>query len=107
MALFNLNTPKPRQFHYRPRYYDERKERLEKMKARAEAEVAAEKSEAQYIGLQKGFLSAKREKSKLKHTELKEGSNMRIVRLLLILIVLLGICYFITPELFMSFWKIK
>ena len=88
-------------------FFDERKERLEKMKARAEAEVAAEKNEAQYAGLQKGFLSEKREESKLQRVALKAASNMRVLRILLILIILLGIFYILTPELFMAFWKIK
>jgi hypothetical protein len=44
MALFfNFKASKPRQFNYRPMYYNERKERLEQMKARALAELASEK----------------------------------------------------------------
>ena len=107
MALLNFNTPKPRQFHYHPRYYDERKERLEKMKARAKAEIAAEKSEAQYTGLQVGFLSESRENSKIRRNILKGASNARILRYLLILILLMGIFYVLTPEVFLAFWKIK
>ena len=107
MALLNFNAPKSRQFHYRPRFYDERKERLEKMKARAESELAAEKSGAQYIGLQRGFLSERRENSKLQRATLKGASNMQTLRYLLILILLLGIFYILAPDLFMAFWKIK
>lgn len=107
MALFNFNTPKPRQFHYRPMYYDERKERLEKMKARAEAEVSAEKSGTHYIGLQRGFLSERRENSKLKRSVLNKASIMRILWFLIILMIILGVFYILTPDLFLAFWNIK
>jgi hypothetical protein len=33
MRFVLFKTPKPRQFRYKPRYYDEEKERLEKRKA--------------------------------------------------------------------------
>jgi len=107
MALVNFNTPRSRQFHYHPRYYDERKERLEKMKAQAKAELAAEKSGVQYVGLQRGFLSESRENSKLHRNVLKSASNARILRYLLILIFLMGIFYVLTPDVFKAFWKIK
>jgi len=104
MGLFNFSTPKPRQFNYRPLYYDERKERLEKMKAQAEAEVALEKKAANYIGLQKGFLTDRRAKSKKNYASHKKASALRF---LIILIAILGILYFIAPELFLAFWKTK
>jgi len=105
MAIFlNFNMPKPKPFNYRPRYYDERKERLEKIKARAEAELAAKKDGAHYAGLQKGFLAERRAGSKLKHTALKEKS---VLRFLIILIAILGIFYMIAPDVFLAFWKIK
>ena len=107
MALSFFNTPKPRQFQYRPRYYDERKERLEKMKAQAKAEHAAEKSGMQYAGLQRGFLSERRENSKIRRNVLKAASNARIVRYLLILIFLMGIFYVFAPDVFKAFWNIK
>ena len=105
MAIFNFRMPKPKQFEYRPRYYDERKERLEKIKARAEAELAAKKDGVQYTtGLQKGFLAERRANSKLKHIPLKEKSTLRFI---IILIAILGIFYFLAPDVFLAFWKIK
>ena len=105
MALFfNFNTPKPRQFQYRPLYYDERKERLEKMKAQAEAELAAGKNGGRYAGLQRGFLAEKRAKSKGHNTSLEKGSTLRFF---IILIAILGILYWFAPELFVAFWKSK
>ena len=103
-VFFNFKMPKPKQFEYRPRFYDERKERLEKMKARAEAELAAEKDGTRYTGLQKGFLAENRANSKLKRTPLKEKSALRFI---IILIAILGIFYFLAPDVFLAFWKIK
>ena len=105
MAIFNFRMPKPKQFEYRPRYYDERNERLEKIKARAEAELAAKKDGVQYTtGLQKGFLAERRANSKLKRTPLKEKS---ILRFIIILIAILGTLYIIAPDVFMALWKFK
>ena len=106
MALFYI-PPKPRQFQYRPWYYDERKERLEEMKARARAEIAAEKNKVQQTGLQKGFLSESRENSKIRRRTLQEASNARVLRYMLILIFLLGIFYVLAPDVFLAFWKFK
>ena len=107
MALFNFNTPKSKKFHYQPRYFDERKERLEKMKAHAKAEIAAEKGEVHYTSLQKGFLSQARKRSKLKGVELKAASNTQVLIFLLILVFILGIFYVLSPEMFKAFWRIK
>jgi len=100
MALF-AKMDKPRQFHYSPRFYDERKERLEKIKAQAEAELAAEKKKASNSGLQRGFLAERRTNSKLRHSKFEKKSALRF---LIILLAILGIFYMISPELFMAFW---
>lgn len=105
MAIFfKFNTPRPRQFHYRPLYYDERRERLEKMKARAEAELAAERNRAGYPGLQKGFLAERRVHSKMHKIPLEKKSALRF---LIILIALLGLLYWFMPEIFHDFWMNK
>jgi len=105
MAIFNFNMPKPKPFHYSPRFYDERKERLEKIKARVEAELAAEKNGTTgYIGLQKGFLTEQRANSKLRRLNFEKKSSLRF---LIILLAIVGLLYFVMPELFMVFWKGK
>lgn len=103
MALLSnlFNTSKPRQFHYQPLYYDERKERLEKMKAEAAA-AAGKNAEVGYAGLRRGFLTDRREKSKLKRVALEKASTFRF---LMILIILLMILYFIMPEIFQALWR--
>ena len=95
--------PKPKQFHYQPRYYDERKERLEKIKARADAENATKKDGGSYTGLQRGFLSERRTKSKF-HLKHKKASALRFF---IILIAILGVLYVAAPDLFLAFWKFK
>ena len=107
IRFFNFNMPKPKQFHYRPMYYDERKERLEKMKARAAAEAAAKNASAGYTGLERGFLTERRAESKFRHSELQSASTWRFVRFLVILIMLLSLTYYLAPEFFVVFWKIK
>ena len=107
MALINLNIPKPKPFRYQPRYYDERRDHLEKMQARARAEIAVENGDMQHSGLQKGFLSESRKNAKHKRNELKDASNMRVLRYLIIIIILLGIFYIFSPELFLAFWSAK
>ena len=106
MGLININLPKPRQFNYRPMYYDERKERLAQMEARAKAELSAEKGETtDYVGgLQRGFLAESRTKSKLKYRMLERGSTLRFI---VILLALMGIFYLWQPEMFLAFWRIR
>ena len=107
MALININMPKPRPFNYRPRYYDERKERLEEMKAKARAELAAEKKaqELGYVsGLQKGFLAESRANSKLHRKKLERQSSLRF---LIILLLLFGLFYLWQPDIVKAIFGIK
>jgi len=107
MALINFNVPKPRPFNYHPRYYNERKERLEEMKAKARAELAAEKKAAElgYVsGLQKGFLSESRANSKLHRRKLERQSTLRF---LIILIALFGLFYLWQPDIVRAIFGIK
>ena len=107
MGIFITRMPKPKQFIYQPRYYDERKERLEKIKARAEAEIAAEKNSVNQTGLQKGFLSENRANSKLHRSDVQKESSGRLLRYVIIVAVLLGLFYIIAPDIFMAIWKFK
>ena len=99
MALINFNVPKPKQFHYHPRFYNERKERLAEMRARAQAELAAEKKAGYTGALQKGFLAESRVNSKLHHRKHEQKSALRFF---IILIALLGVLYVLAPDVFMA-----
>ena len=94
MGLFINIMPKPKQFQYRPLYYDERRERLEKRKAELEAE-------RKRTNLQKGFIA---ERSRAKWH--REYSSPSLVRLY-VLVAIIGIIYLLFPELFVDFWKRK
>ena len=107
MGIIFPRMPKPRQFEYRPRFYDERKERLEKIKARAEAELATEKDCVQHTGLQKGFLAENRSNSKFSRTDFRKESSGRLMRYVIIVTVILGLFYIIAPDVFLAFWKFK
>ena len=96
--------PKPKQFQYRPRFYDERKERLEKMKAQAEAELAANKKRTGYTSLERGFLTERRANSKLSR---KLPDKRSVLRYLIILAAIMGFLYLLMPELFIAFWTGK
>ncbi len=100
MAIFfKFHTPKPKQFHYRPLYYDERKERLEKMKAQAEAEAKAGKS-GRYIGLQKGFLSEHKAQSKGGKVILQQSSLIRLILIFVLVMITVYVISKVDPELF-------
>lgn len=76
MGIFNFNAPRPRQFNYQPRYYDERKERLQNMIAEAKAEK--EGRQAAGHGLQPGFLRQAQQQSR-RTSRLKRNSSMRLM----------------------------
>ena len=107
MGIFITRMPKPKQFSYQPRYYDERKERLEKIKARAEAELAAEKDRDHHNGLEKGFLAESRNNSKFNRDGINKEASGRLLRYLIILIAILGIFYLVAPDVFLAFWKFR
>ena len=97
--LINI-MQKPRQFNYRPLYYDERKERLDKIKANAALESAKEEAEKK-IGLEKGFISETRVNSKRYSLKFEKTSVVR----LLIALAIIGILYLLMPEFFTSLWR--
>ncbi len=86
MGIFNFNAPRPRQFNYQPRYYDERKERLNNMIAAAQAEK--EGRQVAGHGLQPGFLREAQQKSR-RASRLKRNSSMRLVLTMGILTLLI------------------
>ena len=109
IRFFNFNMPKAKQFNYRPMYYDERKERLEKLQARAAVEASKQGSSvtAGYTSLDRGFLTERRAATKYRHSGLQAASVWRLVRLFVILVLLLSLTYYIAPEFFVVFWKIR
>lgn len=89
MAIFNFNAPRPRQFNYKPRYYDERKERLNNMIAAAKAEKEGKQDpNAAKNHLQPGFLREYRRLSKRGESKLKRASAIRVMMYMAVLAML-------------------
>lgn len=86
MAKF-FNTPKPRQFDYRPRYYDPEKEARDK---RREEILGKRAPDGEYVP---GEMLRNRQMKRMiaadegRHTKRKKGSTL----MLIILLVLLGL----------------
>ncbi len=90
MGLFNFHLPKNNKFSYTPRYYDERKERLEKLKKEHENPDKA--------------LIEKRIRGKLKRHEKKNPFAGTGFRFFLILAILLLITYLLLSYFEIPLW---
>ncbi len=91
MGMFG-HTPKNKRFDYTPRYYDERKERLEAIKKKHENPERAE-IEARIRG-----------KLQRHATQRKNPFMNTSVRFIIILALLLAITYFILTYLNIPIW---
>lgn len=90
MAFFNfVKSSRIRRFNYEPRYYDERKEALEKRIRQIENEVSDQQEGGYQSELRKGFTKG------YFHRDLKRRQRNSVIRLIIILALLLFIFYFI------------
>jgi len=88
MAIRFFYLPKGRKYNYQPRYYDERKEELERRKKRIDRELGldSEATKDMYIPNIKGQMR--------KHLKVrKKARKASSIRMLIILAVLLLITY--------------
>jgi (p)ppGpp synthase/HD superfamily hydrolase len=91
MALISFfKTPKPKQFNYIPRYYDQRKEEMEERKKRIAQELGLDNNSNNYITNIKGKM---RHIYQLKKNESRK-SNFRILIILIFLMLLLYLMFF-------------
>jgi hypothetical protein len=82
-----FKTARPRQFHYEPLYYDERKEKMQEKIRKAEQKMAAKVDDGQFkrtIG--RGSISAR-------HLGKKKTSKQSTIRLIILFIFLILISY--------------
>lgn len=81
MKIVGFSTPKPRQFKYKPRYYNEEQEEFEQRlhKARLEGEASPDR-EALRIKMQKSW--------KLKEAKEKKRAGIRNLLIIFFLILL-------------------
>lgn len=79
-----FRPPQPRQFHYEPLYYDERKEQLQDRIRNIEIEIGIKKEGETRRTLQKGSFSYYRAKRKKD----QKASYLRLVLIIILLIVI-------------------
>ncbi|UCG26932.1 MAG: hypothetical protein JSV24_08105 [Bacteroidales bacterium] len=84
-----FSTPKPKQFNYIPRYYDEQKEALEERIREIEMEMGVNKGEAYRPRIRRGQMS---NYFRRKQKRVQKQSNIRLV---IIILFLLLISYFL------------
>jgi len=88
--LFGTKTQKPRQFEFRPRYYNEKKEKMEKRYARIKAELNLENDDNKPKSQFRSNLRASWESQSKRRGN--KGFNLRII---IYALVLLGLAYYI------------
>jgi hypothetical protein len=92
--LFGIKTKKPSQFYFEPRYYSERKEKMDKRYAQIGKEVELEKKNSTPESQSDEFRSTLRENwGSSSHT--KKAGNTFNTRIIIYAVVLLGLAYFI------------
>lgn len=85
--LYFFRTPKPRQFRYKPIYYDQRKEELKEREARIRQEMGLGSDEARYVSNIKGQFQRKR-------GQIQQNRAKANKRLLIIVVILAILAYF-------------
>ena len=88
-SFFKVKSPK--KFGYTPRYYDERKERREKLLAKH----SGNEKEADRVERELRLRSAFSEKRKFSGPDLRAEMRSRTIRLLIILVGVIGLIFYI------------
>ncbi len=89
MGLFNFHLPKNNKFDYRPRYYDERKERLEEMKKKYGKDDADKMERRQRIRFERNY--------RRENIFMKTGIRFMIILAVLLVLVFIVAKYFDIP----------
>lgn len=88
---FLNNTLQNRKFDYQPRYYDERKERLERKKKQYERAESGEMTAEERREMLRESMRGEWERADYRQRQ-RNSSNIRIFVLVLLLV---GLCYFL------------
>ncbi len=86
MRITFFKTPRPKEFHYIPRYYDKRKEETEERQRRIERELGISDDGKYVPGITRGSMQRR-------FTERKRGNRSSIIRLLVIIAILFLLAY--------------
>lgn len=87
--MFGIYTKKPSQFEYTPRYYDERKEKLDKRVAQIKQELNNEKNNSQRTDFKSSI------GENWGATYRNRSTNAINKRVIIYLVVLLGLTYYL------------
>jgi len=90
-SLFGLRTKDPNRFHYEPRYYDERKEKMKQRYERIGKEISNSNNERTN---KEEFRSTLRENWNNGYSRTKSGNQMN-KRVIIYVIALLALAYYI------------
>lgn len=88
---FLNNTLQNRRFDYNPRYYDERKERLEKKRRQFERAESGDLSPEERKEMLRQSMRGEWERADFRQKQQK-SSNIRIM---ILVVLLFGLCYFL------------
>ena len=90
---FLNNTLQNRKFDYQPRYYDERKERLEKRKEQIRRAESGEMTPEERKQMLRESMRAESDRAGYRQGQ-RQSSNIRIFTLLVVLMILFYILFF-------------
>ena len=92
--LFGIRTKQPNQFHYEPRYYDEKREKREKRTAQIKRELELEGKISAKTRRERSedFRSELRENWGVSHRK-KEGAAFN-TRIIVLITAMLGLAYY-------------
>jgi hypothetical protein len=93
MRITFFKTPRPKEFNYIPRYYDERKEEMEERKKRIEQELGLNKGKDYKHGITRGAMTRRM-------TERRKSNRSSVIRLLVIIAILLILTYYLLSGTF-------
>lgn len=88
MRITFLKTPKPREFNYIPRYYDEQKEISEERKKRLEKEMGIAQPGGYQPNITRGSITRK-------FTQRRRSSRASSIRLVVIVVILTLLAYYL------------
>lgn len=88
MRITFFKTPRPKEFNYMPRYYDERKEEADERQKRIEKELSASNNGEYVSGITRGSMQRR-------FAERRRGKRSSTIRLLVIIAILFLLTYFL------------
>lgn len=92
--LFGIKTKRPNQFYFEPRYYSERKEKMEKRYAQIGKEVELEKKKETSSVRKEELRATLRENWGSSSHRKKEGAAFN-TRIIVYVVILLGLAYYL------------